>query len=156
MESGIYKITNRKNNKCYIGSSINIKRKFEQHLYLLRKNKSHSILLQKAFNKYGEENFMFEIIDTCIPKYLFILEQYYVDNVNPDYNICKLDVSVPIGLKMSDETKKKIGMSNKFKDHPNFGWKSRTIEKLDNEGNVIKEYYSLKQYSIDFLSHKIQ
>lgn len=61
--SGIYKITNIKNNKIYIGSSKNINRRWNEHKRCLKNNDHHSGHLQNAWNKYGEENFKFEILE---------------------------------------------------------------------------------------------
>ena len=76
---GIYKITNKINNKPYIGSSNNIKRRWRQHISLLNNNKHHSIKLQRAWNKYGQDNFKFEILEECEVEKLLYLEQFYID-----------------------------------------------------------------------------
>ena len=61
--SGIYKITNLINKKYYIGSSLDIKRRWKEHRRNLIKNKHNNIHLQKSWNKYGENSFLFEIIE---------------------------------------------------------------------------------------------
>lgn len=55
--TGIYKITNSINNKIYIGSAINIYRRFVTHNHLLRNNKHFNSHLQSSWNKYKSENF---------------------------------------------------------------------------------------------------
>lgn len=56
----IYKITNKLNGKAYVGLTIqNVETRYKQHLYLLENNKHHSTKLQKDFNTYGKENFLF-------------------------------------------------------------------------------------------------
>jgi len=67
---GIYKIANILNNKVYIGSSNNIYSRFKDHKTLLRNNKHHSNHLQNAWNKYGEENFEFNIVEEIEDKQL--------------------------------------------------------------------------------------
>lgn len=68
--SGLYTITNRENGKIYIGESLDIYRRWhKEHIPQLRKNCHYNEELQNDFNKYGEENFSFEI-----------LERYSVDN----------------------------------------------------------------------------
>jgi group I intron endonuclease len=62
---GIYKITNIINGDCYIGSSVNIKERFYRHKKDLKKGKHHSIILQRAYKKYGKENFIFEVLTEC-------------------------------------------------------------------------------------------
>ena len=88
MNSGIYKIINVLNNKMYIGSTKNFKKRFQTHLRMLRKNKHHSIKLQRAYNKYGEENFKFEIVEECeYTKNLIIeRENYYIKKFNSKEN----------------------------------------------------------------------
>jgi group I intron endonuclease len=60
--SGIYKITNTVNGNFYIGSSSNIRKRKEKHFRYLRKGGHENKHLQNAFNKYGEEAFIFEVI----------------------------------------------------------------------------------------------
>ena len=55
----IYAILNLINNKKYIGSTKNLEKRKSKHLSLLRNQKHHSLSLQSAFNKYGEDNFVF-------------------------------------------------------------------------------------------------
>lgn len=62
---GIYMIINKVNNKKYIGSSRNLTQRRRSHLYKLRHGKHENNHLQNAFNKYGEENFKFDIIEEC-------------------------------------------------------------------------------------------
>jgi hypothetical protein len=60
--SGIYKIVNKINGKYYIGSSINIHRRWREHKCGLLNNKHPNLHLQKSWNKYGCNNFDFIII----------------------------------------------------------------------------------------------
>ncbi len=87
---GIYKITNIINNKIYIGSSISLNRRKYCHFYHLNNNKHHSKYLQNAWNKYGKENFIFEIIKECTKEELILTEQYYIDLYKPVYNMNKI------------------------------------------------------------------
>lgn len=147
LKSGIYKIKNLINEDCYIGSSKDLKKREKAHFCLLRKNQSHSPILQRAVNKYGIENFQFEVLELCEIDSLFNLEQTYVDKLNPKYNSCKINVSVPTGLPYKDPSKYKTYAEERLKTCENFGWKSRKIGKLNDSGEVIKEYDSLKQYA---------
>ncbi len=95
MKSGIYKITNIKNNNFYIGSAINIDNRIRSHKSTLSKNKHHNIRLQNAYNKYGIKYFLFEIIEYCDNLHLLVREQHYLDILNPHYNIAK-NASAPM------------------------------------------------------------
>ncbi len=77
MSCGIYKITNKNNNKCYIGLSKNIEERWERHKtnYKYEPNK----ILYKAFTKYGLESFEFEIIEKCSEEELGKRETYWIE-----------------------------------------------------------------------------
>lgn len=62
---GVYSITNKLNNKKYIGKSDNIYVRWDEHRKDLNKGVHHNKHLQRAWNKYGEENFIFEIVEKC-------------------------------------------------------------------------------------------
>ena len=85
---GIYMIVNLLNNHKYIGSSVNIKRRLEVHRSNLRHNHHDNPHLQNAWNKYGEDNFVFNILERCSKDERFEREQYYVNSIKPEYNIC--------------------------------------------------------------------
>lgn len=87
MKSGIYKITNKINNKFYIGSTVNFNNRFNRHKIDLRKNIHANSYLQNAVNKYNIDNFIFEIIAECSNEYLLKLEQYFIDSLKPEYNL---------------------------------------------------------------------
>ena len=59
----IYKIRNVVNQKFYVGSTINMKERTRTHRNRLRSNRHHSPHLQAAWNKYGEECFVFEVVE---------------------------------------------------------------------------------------------
>ena len=73
---GIYKIINNITKDCYIGSSINLHNRKSRHFKDLSKNKHHSIILQRAVNKYGIDNFTFEIIEILLVENLLKREQF--------------------------------------------------------------------------------
>jgi group I intron endonuclease len=109
----IYKIKNVITNDCYIGSSCNfLKRKYE-HFRRLEKNKHHSIILQRAYNKYGKENFIVEIIKDNLNnnQELLFWEQYFINNLSPKYNI-NPTAGNRKGAKVSQETKEKLRLHN--------------------------------------------
>lgn len=110
----IYKITNIVNDKFYIGSASFYDKRIGTHISLLRKGEHDNIYLQSAFNKYGESNFRFEIIEAVDCKEnLLNREQYWLDitkcyNRAIGYNLCRNAFS-RIGQKMSPAARKKIG-----------------------------------------------
>lgn len=112
---GIYLIRSKSTSKCYYGSSVDILRRFRTHKYFLRAGKHQNIYLQRIWNKYGEEDFEFTIIEEVVDKYLLeTREQFYFDTNKPELNLCKI-AGNKFGFKHSEETKLKIGNSNKGK-----------------------------------------
>ena len=65
---GIYSITNKKTGQKYIGQSIHIEQRFEQHKH----NKKPVTYIDRAINKYGADNFEFKILEKCKPTELGI------------------------------------------------------------------------------------
>ena len=82
MESGIYCIENITTHKRYIGQSKNIPYRIKQHLYELRNNKHYNSYLQKAWNKYGEDDFNFYPLEYCDIDILDDKEKYYIEQFN--------------------------------------------------------------------------
>jgi len=91
MEYGvIYKVTNLINNKLYIGQTVNFKKRKERHLYEAKRGKS-KLYFSRALKKYGNINFLWEIIDSANSKdELSNKEKYwidYYDTYNNGYNL---------------------------------------------------------------------
>lgn len=86
---GVYKITNIQTGKFYIGSSINIEKRWREHKLALKKNKHHNPYLQRVWNKYGEHGFEFSVLEICSIEEILNREQYYLDLLLPNYNLCK-------------------------------------------------------------------
>ena len=84
---GIYKITNLVNNYFYVGSSVNIGSRFSNHRSTLRHNRHINPKLQNAWNKYGENNFEFKIIEICDPSKVYQIEQKYLNKIQKSYNV---------------------------------------------------------------------
>lgn len=102
LTSGVYKITNIINNKCYIGSALCFKKRWQ------RQYNKH---LTSAFKKYGKANFKYEILLYCLPKNLIFYEQRAIDTYKPEYNV-RIIADSNLGMKHSEETKRKCGIKN--------------------------------------------
>lgn len=114
---GVYKITNNINDKVYIGQSINIKARWKDHMHTLDRNDSRCTLLQRAWNKYGKENFSFEILELCEEDMLDEVEMKYIaiyDSHNNGYNI---ELGGNKNKHLSEETKRKISDANRGRVH---------------------------------------
>lgn len=146
---GIYTIENTITLDCYIGSSINLRQRENRHFKDLREGKHHSIILQRAVNKYGIENFEFKVLEFCSNEELLSKEQKYMDSMSPLYNICSTAGS-PLGVKHSPETclkKKKYAIENGMRP-PESTWvdKQKVVLMLDYlSGKPIQKFKSLSE-----------
>lgn len=97
---GIYKITNKFNDKVYIGSSVNVTNRWKQHLEKLIYNVHGNYKLQNDFNKYEISAFNFSILEIVKDnKNLFSREQEWIDSIDVEnnYNILSYAKSEYIG-----------------------------------------------------------
>jgi hypothetical protein len=105
-KSGIYRWISSISNKSYIGSSMNITKRLRKYYninYLNSKIIKDNSLIYRALLKHGYSNFNLEILEYCNKKYLINREQYYLDLLKPEYNICKTAGSM-LGFKHSAKT----------------------------------------------------
>jgi group I intron endonuclease len=86
--SGIYKILNKINGKYYVGSAKNIYDRWSDHKKDLKKSRHHNRHLQRAWDKYGKENFELVVVETCVPEALLDREQEHLTRCKsvPDTN----------------------------------------------------------------------
>lgn len=132
-KSGIYTIKNIVNNKQYIGSSINPHKRKNSHFGELKNQKHKNIKLQRAYDKYGKDSFIFEVIEFVeIKEELIEKEQYYINLFKPEYNI-NLVANSSLGVKRSLETKEKIKQANLGLVHP--AWRNEIKSKAQGGNN---------------------
>jgi|GEM_PF-6752912 len=79
---GIYKITNLINGKCYIGQSVNVEGRLRHHRIMLESDSHWNKHLQYSVNKYGLDNFKFELIEECNREDLSQRERYWIQHYN--------------------------------------------------------------------------
>lgn len=117
---GVYCFTNLINGRQYVGASNNIKRRYQEHISPKRKNLLFAIY--KAFNKYGIENFKFdvlEIVEDC--SIVFEREVFWIEKLNPRYNHNKGGLG-NVGLSLKDSVKQKL------RDLGKMQWQNKTEE----------------------------
>ena len=112
---GIYLITNKKTGHFYVGSSNCIQRRWYEHTSTLNRNVHGNLYLQNAWNKYGSENFLFEVLEQCDESLLAEREAHwiaYYDSLNraKGYNLTDVE-----RRSLSEETKRKISEAHKGK-----------------------------------------
>lgn len=152
MKTGVYTITNLVNGKIYVGSTIrDFQVRKRDHDRKLKKNIHPNKHLQSAFNKYGINNFKFEILEECEKQFCLSTEQHWINmlyscNKKHGYNKLSIVINNPgfnqkeeVKLKMKEIAKNRIVSEElKFK-------RSRPIYQYDINGNLINEFKSVKE-----------
>lgn len=117
---GIYCIKNLKNDFVYVGQTCeNFGRRFLHHSWSLRNNRHCNKHLQNSFNKYGEENFIFEVLELVEDvNSLDDLERKYVDEARSNRKSFNIQDGgqdkTNLGRHLSEEHKRKIGDKNRI------------------------------------------
>ena len=86
--SGVYKITNTITGNFYIGSSKDVKRRWKSHKWPSKWNKYPNNSMYLDMQKYGVENFVFEILEEVEIDKLKETEQQFIEMLKPTYNSC--------------------------------------------------------------------
>lgn len=105
-KSGVYHLINIINSKSYVGSSVDLSRRFRIYYSLNsieRKLNKGLSAIYSALLKYGYSNFSLNILEHCEPNVLITREQYYIDLLKPEYNILKI-----AGDKLGLNTQKRL------------------------------------------------
>jgi group I intron endonuclease len=145
-KSGIYGFMCRTSNKIYIGSSIDLSFRFNQHL----KDINSNIKLQNAINKYTLKDFIFLVFEHCEAKDLITREQFYMDRLKPEFNINPTTGS-SLGTIHSEETKAKMSEALSGENHPMFGKThiAETLVKLSEANKGGNNPFFGKTHSIE-------
>lgn len=108
---GIYQILNKITGKYYIGSAIDVDRRWREHQSHLRCNCHDNEHLQRSYNKYGPDAFAFSVLEEVgDSSQLIAREQHWIDSLDATeagYNICKIAGST-LGQRHDIETRRKI------------------------------------------------
>ena len=143
MNSGIYQIRNKINGKRYIGQGAELKRREQKHFSMLKSGNHDNLHLQRAYNKYGKENFEFKIILYAESDELTRYEQELVDKYKPEelYNICLECVNNILGVRHSEKTKRKISVAHTGEKNHNYG-KHPSEETKRKMSVAMKKYWN--------------
>lgn len=103
--------------KAYIGSAVKLRMRFMSHRRAFEISKHDNARLQNYYNKYGSSSLSFRVLEYCSKEKLIEREQYYIDSLNPFFNIARI-AGATYGLKPwlgkshTEETKAKIKATN--------------------------------------------
>jgi group I intron endonuclease len=105
-KTGIYRWTHSISGKSYVGSAIDLSLRLKNYYnlsYLESETNKNNSMIYRALIKYGYSSFKLDILEYCDPSVLIEREQYYLDNLEPSYNILKIAGSLS-GFKHSEAT----------------------------------------------------
>lgn len=141
MGCGIYMIKCEVDGKVYIGSSVNLRNRKYKHYWMLRKNKHDNKHLQHSFNKFGEDKFIFQILEECDLSNLIERENYFIEIYNSNNSSYGFNLAMVNDLRRNTfniEVKKNLSRHYLIK---NSNFKSFSLENV--ETNEITYYDNL-------------
>jgi group I intron endonuclease len=150
MDSGIYLIKNILDDKVYIGSSINLKDRRYKHFWMLERGIHDNQHLQNSYNKFGEENFKFEILENCEYDLLVEKENYYIEkykSIDSEFGFNLAKVTESRRNNLNEIVKKNLSKHNLNKNG-NFN-KFRLIEIETDKINEFDNLVDAANYLID-------
>lgn len=150
MDSGIYLIKNILDDKVYIGSSINLKDRRYKHFWMLERGIHDNQHLQNSYNKFGEENFKFEILENCEYNLLVEKENYYIEkykSIDSEFGFNLAKVTESRRNNLNEIVKKNLSKHNLNKNG-NFN-KFRLIEIETDKINEFDNLVDAANYLID-------
>jgi group I intron endonuclease len=150
---GIYSIVNKINKKIYIGSSIDIKKRWRDHKWYLRHNIHHNNHLQCAWNKYGSDCFEFSIILECSVSDLINNEIKYINIYNSNNKKLGYNKSDPehktFSWQHSEETKQILSQQKLGEKNPMWGLKGNKHHNYQKEISIdVRKKMSLSHLGI--------
>ena len=116
-KSGVYRWVHKDSGKSYVGSSTMLNDRFRRyfnHSYLSSSKRGASLIC-KALLKYGYAGFRLEILEYCSISIVLDREQFYIDKLNPEYNILKIAGS-NLGYKHSEASLKLMSDASKSRN----------------------------------------
>lgn len=136
----IYMFRNKLNNKCYVGKTIDVKRRYQEHI-----NRPTDSRIHNAITKYGIDNFDFVVLEHIqresiddLNNEMNRLEMYYIqeyDSYKSGYNLT-IGGEGTSGAVLSEETKKAQGVAKLGDKNP-----MKSPELRQRVSNTLKEYY---------------
>ena len=137
----VYKITNNQTNMCYIGSSIEVNRRWRQHIQASKNRNDHhyGYPLMSAFREFGVHNFTFEVVETL---------SSWQDMVQRESDwIVRENCVVPYGYNQTSNTQSPMfdpKVSKKVRDTKREKY-GKTVCEIDEDGNVVNSWPSLAE-----------
>lgn len=130
-DCGVYKIINATTGDFYVGSSYNIRTRLKRHKRELRANQHANQYLQRSWNKYGEESFLFETILLCDKSMKLWFEQLVINGLKPPFNIAKDALAPMQGRKHKKKSLERMSESRSGERNGMYGKKRPDLVELN-------------------------
>ena len=131
MNQGIYKIINVVNNKFYVGSAVNLRKRKSRHFSELRNNRHNNRHLQAAWLKYGEQAFVFVVVEEVADRAILLAAEnrWLKEHVGKDYCYnMGTNATAPMlgvsgeasptwGYQHTEEARERIGLHSRGREH---------------------------------------
>jgi group I intron endonuclease len=151
-KSGVYRWVNKVNGNSYVGSSVNLGKRFINY-YNYSYISSNNMLINKALIKYGYSQFRLEILEYCDSSSVISREQYYINILIPVYNLLKIAGS-SLGYKHTEDTLSKFKNRNwspeqrvKLLEH--LKYHNSSPEQKEKSRKNILEYNLSRSHSVE-------
>ncbi len=141
MTSGIYWIYQVSRDRAvYVGSTGNISKRWREHRSVLKHGAAHNRYFQRVWNKYGEGDFEFKVLEECALDKLIEREQFWADAIDPICNMAEFVENPTRGKVFSDEHRRKLSQAAQSRG-PHGPPSAETRQKLSDaqRGKVIPE-----------------
>ena len=138
-KSGVYCWVHNQSGTRYVGSSINLGKRFSNY-YNLNHLMKHNMSIYKALLKYGHSNFSLDILEYCDINSITEREQYFINLLAPKYNILKIAGS-PSGYKHTPETIEKLRLLGAGRKHSE---ETKAKLRAANKGRSVSKKVRLK------------
>lgn len=127
MRPGVYSITCKASNQCYVGSTKNLARRLQHHRQHLRRGDHHNTVLQNAYNKYGEHEFTVTVELFCLEDELLIKEQEVFDDKSKVFQMFNkgLNVSNPNRGSKRPDRERIAQQLNSIRDKANVAYRDK-------------------------------
>lgn len=113
--SGIYSAIHRTSGICYVGSGVDIWKRFLSHRSHVRVGRKS--LFHRALKEFGEDQFDFEVLEECAPEYLRERERFYIVLLGAasvdGFNVVSNPANAGVGYQLGAATRQRMSAARK-------------------------------------------
>lgn len=138
---GIYKIANLVSGSIYIGSSVRMRTRWNEHHSQLQRGVHANLPLQQAWAKYGKESLVFSVLLVCEVEDRIEYEKKVIAMLSPEYNIAEPGENPMLGRKHSLESRQKMSKALMGKKHTQ-EWVENLRERMKGNTQLLGHIHS--------------